>query len=260
MTTTDTLPRDYLARAKALRAKFYPATPPVVIAARAAAHRRDYPPDLRKHPQSPVLSFLLAASTARTRSLVTCGICHRIILSADLAAIRSGPSARRIVVEVAERHGLAVEDILGPRRSGRAHRSAPRGHGRSLHPLPCFDASTDGRSFQTRSYDSPLGSQKAQGLARSDIMNSVAKTYCNGNSGHEPPPGFFIHEFHRKGRGGDGGAVGACSNACGNASMPGRWIPSRAAPPYGAQLAGLEPTGSPRRLFFSHTGARHDNG
>jgi hypothetical protein len=72
------------------------------------------------------------------------------------------------------------------------------------------------------------------------------------------PARLFIHEFHRKGRGGDGDAGRAAGNACGNASMPGRWIPSRAAPPYGAQLAGLEPRVRPAD-FFSHRQERDMN-
>jgi hypothetical protein len=39
----------YAAQVKALRAKFYPAKAPCRHPARAAAHRRDHPPDLRKH-------------------------------------------------------------------------------------------------------------------------------------------------------------------------------------------------------------------
>jgi hypothetical protein len=116
MTTTDALPRDYLAQAKALRAKFYPATAPVVTP--------------REQPRIVEITRPTYESIRKTRAVVFAGRVygpHPIArdmwhLSSDhfergLAAIRSGPSARRIVVEVAERHGLAVEDILGPRRS-----------------------------------------------------------------------------------------------------------------------------------------------
>jgi hypothetical protein len=115
--TADTLPHDYQERAKALRAKFFPKTPPVVA-------QRDQPriveitrptyESMRK-PRAVVFAGRIYGPHPITRDMWHLSSDH---FERGLAAIRSGPSARRIVVEVAERHGLAVEDILGPRRSG----------------------------------------------------------------------------------------------------------------------------------------------
>jgi hypothetical protein len=84
-------------------------------------------------------------------------------------------------------------------------------------------------------------------------MNPGGKTYSAGNSGHELPPGFLFTNSTGKGR----DLIAA--NTCGLHVAPigwsrARWNPTCASLPTARNLAGLEPSGSPRR-FFTFTGA-----
>jgi hypothetical protein len=102
MTTTDALPRDYLAQAKALRAKFYPATPPVVM---RPAPKPDPDPVLEVY--GPPLPSRTDREWAKVKAEA-----RDAINRANSGMI----SPRYIIAAFAAERGLSVADLIGPSR------------------------------------------------------------------------------------------------------------------------------------------------
>jgi hypothetical protein len=108
-------PQEQRARAEALRAKFFPKTPPIV-------HRQAHP-----QPREVEIIRTTYDQCRKVKAVVCAGRvygplklddrfsrCAEIEFDEATRAVRNGPSAKRIVVEIAKNHGLPVATILGP--------------------------------------------------------------------------------------------------------------------------------------------------
>jgi hypothetical protein len=114
--TADTLPRDYLAQAKALRAKFYPATPPVVVP--------------REQPRiveitRPTYESLRPVGVVMKRGKygpfpLAPAFRPHVAFDDAVAALHAKRSPKPIIAAVARKYGASIETIIGPRRDALA--------------------------------------------------------------------------------------------------------------------------------------------